>query len=101
MFLNIIVLNDARIMREKDHFVLKNTIDLARNDILETLTIEHVGETQEWERWTIHSPKPEVGFDIFGSVGHHDVSASGGVDDNARKSLLDLEYDLKDGRELL
>jgi len=96
----ILVMQDARIIRDKDYFILTKNIDLSRNDILASLEIEHVGETLEWEGWTINTPDSEVGLGIFGEFSRG-MKASGGDEGEAPKSLLDLEYELKDGGELL
>ncbi|MCH7589470.1 hypothetical protein IIB34_00350, partial [PVC group bacterium] len=97
----ILVLQDARIIRENDYFLLKDTIDLTQSDIFSSLKIEHVGESLEWEQWTVNQPQPEIGLDIFGDVGHAGSSASGGEGQGARETLLDLEYEMKDGNDLL
>ena len=97
----ILVLQDARIIRENDYFLLKDTIDLTQSDIFSNLKIEHVGESLEWEQWTVNQPQPEIGLDIFGDVGHAGSSASGGEGQGARETLLDLEYEMKDGNDLL
>lgn len=98
----ILMMNDARIIREEDYFVLNNTIDLSATDILANLEIEHVGKSMEWEGWTVNSPDPGVGLDVFGDIGQAGLSESRGDDKNARKTLLDLEYDLdNEGNEIL